>query len=74
MSQGYCNDGEAMRNNDGVLPLEYHDVDDDTGPYSDDASDDSAAATASDRFVAFGEQGSGRHGNADATQPGILKR
>lgn len=74
MAQGYCNNGEAMRNNDGVLPLECHDVDDDTGPYPDDTANDPAAATAGDRFVAFGEQGSGRHGNADAAQPGILER
>lgn len=61
MSQGYCN-SEAMRNN-GV---EYHDVDDDTDPDPDDTSDDPTAATASDRLMAFGEQGSGCYGNADA--------
>lgn len=67
-----------MRNNDGVFPLEYHDIDDDTGSDTgsdpDDAADDAAAATIGDRFVAFGEQGPGRHGNADAAQPGILER
>lgn len=64
-----------MRN--GVFPLEYHDIDDDTGSDTgsdpDDASD-AATATTGDRFVAFGEQGPGRHGNADAAQPGILER
>jgi len=81
MSQGYCNNNEAMRNHDGVFSLEYHDIDDDTGsdandtgPDADDTADDPTAATAGDRFVAFGEQGPGRYGNADATQPGILER
>lgn len=74
MSQGYCNNGEAMRNDDGVFPLEYHGVDDDARPDADDTADDPAATTAGDRFVAFGEQGPGRDGNADAAEPGVLQR
>jgi len=63
-----------MRNHDGVFSLECHDIDDDTGSDADDTTDDPTAATAGDRFVAFGEQGPGRYGNADTAQPGILER
>lgn len=42
-----------MRDNDGVFPLKYHDVNDDTGSDPDDATNDPAASTAGDRFVAL---------------------
>jgi len=79
MSQGYRNDAETMRDNDGVFPPECHDADDDIGADPDDTADivdtaDPAAATAGNRFMAFGEQGPGRYGNADTTQPGIFER
>lgn len=73
MSQGYCNNGEAMRNNDRAFPLEYHDIDDNTDSDSNDTADP-AATTTGNRFMAFGEQGPGRYGNADTAQPGILER
>lgn len=55
-----------MRNDNGTFPLEYYDIDDDTGPDPDDTADDPVAAAARDRLVAFGEQGPSRDGNADA--------
>lgn len=65
MSQGYRN-VEAMRDN-GICSSEYRNVDDDdTGANPDDASGP-ATTVAGNRFVAFGEQGPGRYGNADAT-------
>lgn len=75
MSQGYRNNAEAMRDNDGIFPPEYHDADDDddTGADPDDTAD-SAAAVAGNRFVALGKQGSSRYGDADAAQPGFLER
>lgn len=54
MSQ-YCNNSEAMRSNDGVFPLEYYDIDDDTSSDADDTADDPAATIVGDRFMAFGE-------------------
>lgn len=78
MSQGYRNNAEAMRDYDGICPPEYHNVDDnnddddDTGANPDDTSGP-ATTIAGNRFVAFGEQGPSRYGNADATQPGVLE-
>lgn len=74
MSQGYRNNTEAMRDNNGVCPSEYHNVDDDDTRANPDDASGPATTIASDRFVAFGEQGPSRCGNADATQPGVLER
>jgi len=71
VSQGACTNGEAMRDHDEGLP-EHRDADDDTGADPDDAAD--STAVAGDRLVAFGQQGSDRHGNADATEPRVLER
>jgi len=71
VSQGARNNAEAMYNHDEDL-LEHHDADDDAGADPDDAAD--STAVAGDRLVAFGQQGPGRHGNANATEPRVLER
>jgi len=73
MSQGYRSCGEAMCDNDRVIPSEHRDADDDTGTDPDDTADP-AAAVARDGLVALGEQESDRNGDADAAQSGVLER